>query len=401
MKLRRQIKKWTKPFRDYRRRLDELRTVKTFPVQQERLIYACPLNESKRRNLVRKSEPFPHILHVGVTTHCNLHCPACPTGTESLGRPKEHLDFDLFCRTIDSLRGSLMFMLFWDWGEPFLHPKLPEMMEYAGRSGIRAIVSTNGNVKCSDEKIEQLIRARPSTIVVCVDGADQQTYESYRCGGQLENVLQTIRRLVETRDRLGQSLPMIEFRSLATRGTENQMPELLTLAQESGADLFSVKTLRPFDYRNAEVDGALVPENEALARYEYKSGTPDADARKGFVSEGPLTCGKPLRAPTLNSDGTLAFCSYAQQENEFFGSLKRRSFSKVWKNSVSRQRRKDFLDEGGTSTCRTCYFRSNPAPTVLHQVPLRPLPDGITAEIPQSPAEFLSQFERNEDEKGL
>lgn len=393
-KIKRRIKQWTNPLRAYRDRLAELRAEKFFLIRQERLIYSCPLNESKRRNLARRSEPRPHILHVGVTTYCNLHCPACPTGTESLGRPREHLDFGLFCRTVDSLRDSLLFMLFWDWGEPFLHPKLPEMIEYAGRSGIRTVVSTNGNVKYSDEKMEQLIRACPSTVVVCVDGADQKTYESYRCGGRLETVLHTIRRLVETRNRLGQSLPLIEFRSLATRGTEHQMPALLKLAQESGADMFSVKTLRPFDYRNAEVDGALVPENEALARYEYKGHKPDSGTRKGFVSQGELTCGKPLRAPTLNSDGTLAFCSYAQQKNEFFGNLKGRSFSKVWKSSVSRQRRREFLEGGGTCACRTCYFRSNPAPTILHQVLLRPLPDGIAAEIPQTPEEFLSHFFR-------
>jgi MoaA/NifB/PqqE/SkfB family radical SAM enzyme len=391
-----------KPVRDYHRRLGELRAMETFPIQQERLIYPCPLNESKRRNLARQAvnRPLlkfaelsrPHILHVGVTTFCNLHCPACPTGTDSLGRTKEHLDFDLFCRTIDSLRGSLLFVLFWDWGEPFLHPKLPEMIEHAGRSGIRTVISTNGNVKWSDEKIEQLIRARPSTVVVCVDGADQPTYETYRRGGQLETVLQTISRLVDTRQRLEQSLPLIEFRSLATKGTEHQMPELLKLAQESGADLFSVKTLRPFDYRKAEVDGALVPENEALARYEYEGRKPDADARKAFVSEGPLTCGKPLYAPTLNSDGTLAFCSYAQQENEFFGNLKGLSFSNVWKNASSRFRRINFLQSGGTASCRTCYFRSEPAPTIIYQVPLRPLPDGIEVEAPQTTGEFLSQF---------
>lgn len=378
------------------------RRMEALPIPQERLIYSCPLSGSKRRNLVLRemNRPQlrcsgfirPHILHIGVTTHCNLHCLACPTGTGSLGRPKEHLVYDLFCRTIDSLRGSLLFMLFWDWGEPFLHPQLPDMIEYAGRSGIRAVVSTNGNVKCSDEKIEQLIRARPSTIVVCVDGVDQETYESYRYGGSLETVLQTVRRLVETRDQMGQTLPMIEFRSLATKGTEHQLPGLLNLAQESGADLFSVKTLRPFDYRSAEVDGELVPEKDELSRYRYKQNQRSPDSRTGIVSEGPLTCGKPLHAPTLNSDGALTFCSYAQHENEFFGNLKGRSFSKVWKNSVSRKRRKEFLEGCGTQSCRTCYFRSNPVPTILHQVVLRPLPDGITAEIPQTPEEFLKQF---------
>jgi MoaA/NifB/PqqE/SkfB family radical SAM enzyme len=373
--------------------------METLPISQERLIYSCSLNASKRWNLLLREMNRlhlncsglirPHILHVGVTTYCNLHCPACPTGTGSLGRSREHLDFDLFCRTIDSLRGSLVFMLFWDWGEPFLHPQLPEMIAYAGKSGIRTVISTNGNVVYPPERLEQLIRAQPDTLIVCVDGADQETYESYRCGGQLETVLQTIRQLVATRDRLGQRLPLIEFRSLATKGTEHQLPDLLKLAQESGADLFSVKTLRPFDYRQAEVDGELVPEDATLARYEYEGHRPDSGSRKGTVSQGALTCGKPLHAPTLNADGTLVFCSYARDSNEFFGSLNGQSFSKVWKHPESRRRRCEFLEAGGTRSCQTCYFRSNPAPTILHQVVLRPLPDDIKVEAPQTPEEFL------------
>ena len=375
--------------------------METFPLRQERVIYNCPLDKSKRRNLARQAinRPLlrfvelsrPHILHVGVTTHCNLRCPACPTGNASLGREGKHLDFDLFCRTVDALRGSLMFMLFWDWGEPFLHPKLPEMIEYAGRSGIRTVISTNGNVVYSPEKLEQLVRANPTTLVGCVDGADQETYESYRCGGTLETVLQTIRSLVEIRDRLEQSNPMIEFRTLATKGTENQMPELLKLAQESGADLFSVKTLRPFDYRGEQVDDTLVPENDALARYRYKDEQRSVGSREGLVSQGNLTCGKPLYAPTLNSDGVLAFCSYARKEKEFFGDISS-SFSKVWKSRSSRRRRMGFLESGGASTCQTCYFRSDPVPTILHQVPLRPLPEGLELEIPETPESFLSRF---------
>ncbi len=376
--------------------------VEAFPVHQERLIYHCPLNARKRVNLACQAvnKRFlkaveisrPHILHVGVTTRCNLHCPACPTGTASLGRAGEDLDYGLFCRTVDSLRGSLLFMLFWDWGEPFLHPQLADMIEYAGRSGIRTVISTNGNVVYSPARLEELVRAKPTTVIVCVDGADQETYATYRAGGRLDTVLKTIRNLADTRDRLGLSTPMIEFRTLATKGTEAQMPELLALALDSGADLFSVKTLRPFDYRSANVDDALVPDDEALSRYRYKENQRTAASREGLISQGELTCGKPLYAPTLNSDGTLAFCSYARQAEELFGNLAEQSFSRVWKNRASRHRRREFLRSCGTPSCRTCYFRSKPVPTILHQVPLRPLPEGLELEIPESPESFLSRF---------
>ncbi len=385
----------------YRRRLNELQQIERFPVRQERLIYHCPLNAKKRRNLARQEInrtllkyhefAYPHILHVGVTTQCNLHCPACPTGTDSLGRPEEHMDFNLFCRTVDSLRDHLMFMLFWDWGEPLLHPRLSEMIEYAGKSQIRTVISTNGNAANSPNRIERLVSAGPSTIIVCVDGADQETYQTYRKGGKLQRVLQTIQRLADAKERLGVTNPLIEFRSLATRHTEHQLPELLKLAQESGADLFSVKTLRPYNYRGIHTDDVLVPEQDSLSRYHYEGGKRKASSRKDSISQGHLNCAKPFYAPALNSDGILVFCSYAQNEAEYFGDLTENSFDKVWRNSESRSRRMNFQQAGGTSSCKECFFRIKHKPTVIYQVPLRSLPDDIEVEVPQSVESFLEE----------
>ena len=402
MKLKQQLGKWLKPIYIYRNRLTELRKEEFFSIKQERLIYSCPLDEKKRKNLAKipLSNRFrkyieltrPHVLHIGVTTHCNLSCTACPTGTGTLGRATKHLDFDLYCQTVDSLRDSLLFMLFWDWGEPLLHPRLAEMIRHAGKSGIRTVISTHGSLKYSDKKIEELVLAQPDNVIVCVDGADQETYQTYRRGGQLTKVLHTIKQLVNAKERLGKSLPLIEFRSLATKGTEQQMPELLKLAQESGADLFSVKTLRPFDFRGTDVDENLVPDNQSLSRYEYAGDKPVAATRKTNNLSEQLDCGKPLHAPTLNADGTLAFCSYAQYEDEFFGTLINKSFDSVWKGQLSRSRRIHFLESNGSKSCENCYFRFEPMPTIIHQVPLRPLPAGISVEIPQSVESFLSLF---------
>ena len=88
------IAKWTELGRDYARRFNELRRQDAYPIQQEGILYHCPLTLRKRHNLAlqqinRRVLPhreiaLPHILHVGVTTLCNLRCPGCPTGTKSL-----------------------------------------------------------------------------------------------------------------------------------------------------------------------------------------------------------------------------------------------------------------------------------------------------------------------------
>jgi len=395
----------------YRQKLNELNQSETFSINQERILYHCPLNASKRRNLARQhinktflkyfELAYPHILHVGVTTFCNLRCPACPTGKGSLGRPRKHLDFDIFRKTVDSLQDYLVFMLFWDWGEPLLHPRIADMIAYAGKSQIKTVISTNGNVGNSDHQIEQLISAAPSTITVCVDGADQDTYQTYRVGGHLKTVLSTIKKLTETRDKSGQSSTMIEFRTLATKYTERQLPELLKLAQECGADLFTVKTLRPFDYRGYSVDEELVPESSKLSRYLYKDNQRQPERRMDFQSKGPLYCGKPTYAPTLNADGRLAFCSYAQYHSEFFGSLDENTFPRIWKRGSSRTRRINFLEAGGTRSCRACFFRSDHNPTVLHQIPLRSIPGEMEVENPESPESFLNAFMAKPAQKAL
>jgi MoaA/NifB/PqqE/SkfB family radical SAM enzyme len=371
-----------------------------YPVRQEGLVYHCPLSFAKRRNLALQAltrlplaprEPaLPHILHIGVTTVCNLRCPACPTGTKALGRTAEHLDFDIYRRTLDELRDALLFLLFWDWGEPLLHPRLPEMIAYAGRSGIMTVVSTNGNAANTEPQIEKLVHGAPSVVIVCVDGADQATYEKYRAGGKLSKALDTIRRLRQAREKSGNPYPLIEFRSLALRGNERQMPDLLVLAEECGADLFSVKSLRPYDYRGTSVDESLAPLDPALARYHYSEAQRrEAGERTDFVRQGPLRCARPYYAPVLNADGALAFCSYAASPLEHFGDVKTGGFVAAWRSPYAREIRSRFTKNEGSESCRTCYFRSDHKPTILHQVPLGPAPPHVEVLRPETRKQFL------------
>lgn len=380
-------------------RLRRLAMDQEYPIAQEGLLFHSELTAARRRNLALQTfdrrllryggAALPHVLHVGVTTHCNLQCPACPTGTEALGRPATHLDIDLYRRTLDELHDVLMLMLFWDWGEPLMHPRLPEMITAATEAEIMTVISTNATVANSERHIERLVEAQPSVVIVCADGADQGTYEKYRVGGKLEKVLDTARRLDAARRRLGMPYPLIEFRSLATRENEHQMADLLGLAQDCGADLFSVKSLRPYDYRGSSVDSQLVPLRTELSRYAYRGG-PDAGVRVDEAWRGPLTCAKPHFSPTLNSDGDLVFCSYAGHEMERFGGVARSGFRALWRAARSREIRMNFDRARGTPSCEKCYFRSDDRPTILHQVPLAPLPPKITAMWPKSAEEFLA-----------
>ncbi len=385
----------------YYQHLRQLQKQSTFPILQEGLVFNCPLNWRKRHNLAVQqiSKPFlakfdlalPHIVHVGVTTICNLRCPACPTGTKALDRPGQHLDFQVYRRMVDELRGSLLLMLFWDWGESLLHPRITDMIAYAKRSHIKTVLSTNASMPFDDQRLERLVASGLDVLMVCVDGLTQATHEKYRTGSKLSTVLDFGRRLAQTRQRLGVRYPVFEFRTLATQYNEPELPALLSLAEEVGADVFNLKSLRPFDYRGHDLGQEMVPLNPKLARYANEQ---DASVvTKSREHAGPLRCGKPMFAPTLNSNGELAFCSYAHFADEIFGHLALGGFKKLWRSAQARHKRLAFLQQEGTRSCGQCYFRSDHKPCILYTVPLSPLPAGITVARPVSKDAFLQAVE--------
>ncbi|MGD0578687.1 MAG: radical SAM protein [Bryobacteraceae bacterium] len=377
----------------------DLLTRDSLPIEEEGVLYDCRLTAARRRNLALQMinhrhlgyrlPALPHLLHIGVTTYCNLSCPACPTGNKALGRPAQHLDFDLYRRTIDELRDVLMLMLFWDWGEPLMHPRVAEMIEYASRHDIMSLISTNGTVANSERQLESLVAAQPRVLIVCVDGVDQATHEKYRTGGGLNKVLDTARRLVKIRERLKVAYPAIEFRTLANRENEAQLPDLLRMAQDVGADMFSLKSLCPHDFAGTSVDDQLVPVKSNLSRYVYASESPAQARRLDFVRRGALTCAKPHRCPNIYSNGDLGFCCFSGTPLEVFGSLTTQSFRSLWGSAFARDLRVRFAAQGGSASCWTCYHRTAHKPIVLFRVPLRPIPPRLTIQCPTTAEEFL------------
>ena len=166
------------------------------------------------------------------------------------------------------------------------------------------------------------------------------------------------------------------------------------MAQESGADFFSVKNVRPYDYAGHELDEILVPRDQSLARYDYR-GEAGPSASTRLAEKGVLNCGKPFFAPSLTAQGELAFCHYVRQAEEFFGKVERAGVRPVWESKSSRDKRLEFERLGGTTSCRNCYFRIKHKPTVLYTVPFHDsFPPDIRLENPCSKEDFLDSLGR-------
>lgn len=93
-------------------------------------------------------------------------------------------------------------------GEPMLHPKAVELVEYAKKVGAKVGLITNGS-RFTEESSIKLLEAQVDMIEFSVDAADPETYGRVRKGLRWEILLKNIKRMIELRSKSKSSTKII------------------------------------------------------------------------------------------------------------------------------------------------------------------------------------------------
>jgi len=100
-------------------------------------------------NKIVKSVRFPFELHIDITNHCNMKCSVCPMAaryTEPI-MPLGYMDFELYKNIIDQCHAhhwtGYEINLHKD-GEPLMHDRIGDMIQYAKSKGAFVHFATNG-----------------------------------------------------------------------------------------------------------------------------------------------------------------------------------------------------------------------------------------------------------------
>lgn len=131
---------------------------------------------------------------------CNLRCVMCWT-TYSRGRHQraEHEMNLPRERLLELLRdpglASLDSVCVVGGGEPFLYPWIDDLLREGPSETRRLMIMTHGGLLDRNEVVWEVARTRPLTIMVSIDGATAETYESIRRGGRWKRVVANVDRL--------------------------------------------------------------------------------------------------------------------------------------------------------------------------------------------------------------
>ena len=251
------------------------------------------------------------------------------------------LDENFFQKTIDELHKEIFYLTFYFQGEPYLNPKFLEMVKYASGKNIYTSTSTNAHY-LDDANAKATVESGLDRLIISIDGTTQESYQSYRIGGDLQKVIDGTKNILKWKKELKSGTPHVIFQFVVFRQNEHEVEEIQKLGKQLGVDEVKIKSAQIYDYENGN---DRIPTNVELSRYKKtESGAfvlktsplnPLSHGRgeKGAgVGRGEAGCWKMWNSCVITWDGKIVPCCFDKDAKHNLGNLNERSFKEIWFN---------------------------------------------------------------------
>jgi radical SAM protein with 4Fe4S-binding SPASM domain len=170
----------------------------------------------------------PFLVSFSITQECNLKCKHCYSESAE-GVAKDELDNAQAKALIDDIVALGSKLLIMDGGEPLKRPDFLDLVRYSTSKGLRTVVGTNATL-IDNETAMKMIEAGVMAVQISVDGASADTHDWFRgVEGSFAKALAGAKACKNA------GLPF-QFGATIRRGTLKELPKLLQLAVDTGAN---------------------------------------------------------------------------------------------------------------------------------------------------------------------
>ena len=156
----------------------------------------------------RLTAEFPSQIIVDTTEVCNLACVHCPHPAfkQTPYYDARYLGTELNAKLVDEVRDHgrphTKYIRYTSEGEPLIHPKAYDMLDYAvEHSGVYVTLTTNGTIMV-EKRIRKLLDSGVHMIDISIDAFKPETYAKIRVNGDLTktraNVIDLLKWIRET-----------------------------------------------------------------------------------------------------------------------------------------------------------------------------------------------------------
>lgn len=288
----------------------------------------------------------PYTFIIEPTAVCNLRCPQCPVGLQTLIRPQGNMEFEEYKNIVDEIADYTWVLLLYFQGESFINPQIIDMINYAYEKKIFTVISTNGTRLANPQFARDLAASNLGRLILSVDGATEDTYKIYRQAGHFNRVIKGIRQFTEARKELGKKFPRADLQFIVMRHNEHETKDIKQLGKELGVDRVIFKSPQIYDFEHAE---ETLPQNPKYRRYEKTNGT---YRLKGSYSG---YCKKIWYGSAITWDKTVIPCCFDKDAEFQLGVAGEQPFEEIWSGENYHQfRRLVIKKRDSIEMCRNC-----------------------------------------------
>lgn len=165
------------------------------------LNYRYKFNEASNKKRVFD---YPQYLLIEPNSACNLRCPMCFQIDKTFTKKPFMgiMKWELFTKIIDEANeigvGSITLA---SRGEPLLHPKISDMLDYISKKNNFCELKVNSNATFLNEKLcHDIFRSKVTTFVISADHYEKEMFEKLRKNSNFEKILNNIKMLYNIRN---------------------------------------------------------------------------------------------------------------------------------------------------------------------------------------------------------
>ncbi len=291
------------------------------------------LAESELRlgRTVLRARPYYYL--IDICNVCNLRCPLCPTGIDTLGRVQGVMRFEEYRRILDRVKDFALVVSLYNHGEPFLNKDIFDIVEYTARNNVGTNVSSNLNWPLPIDP-KDIVRSGLEYLTVSLDGVTQESYQEYRVGGHIQEVFDNMRNLLAARKELRSKTPFVEWQFIVFKHNEKEIERARQLAAEWGVDLirFVAPAVQPESMGDRDFYEKWMPENPL-----YLERTPALAAERGYIYD--RTCFYLYRSMAIHYGGGVTPCCFTHERKYDFGDILKNTVEEIWNNHHYRSAR--------------------------------------------------------------
>ncbi len=281
-------------------------------------IYCSTSRQTLQRYSPRESETYVYAIDIVGT--CNLRCPTCPVGNSmETDRAKGFMELELFGRILDKIDREKPCdkpeLFFFNWGEPLLHPRLPEMITMAHEHGYPVTLSTNLNTKTD---LDPIIKAAPDVIKISMSGLSEETYGVTHKKGKPDVLKANIFKLKTLLDKYQSKTEVYMGHHLYTSNLY-ELKDVENFCKTLGFRHAPIQAFfQPLEKVKAVIDGEL-SSNEFPVLDLLQLHPRERFEKLKETRTGKYDCELRFNQTVINHDGSVALCCGVYEKENMLG----------------------------------------------------------------------------------